>query len=165
VCVCVELISKHWSFWNASFHPCCSLPALFRVTVPHKEIGPTTTGHPILKWFGLNAISLFFSSTVLVQQFRGVKDDPPVLGTAVCRAGWVWRGCCRGWGLSCALGWRAVLRHVEAIRTLVKFIQLGWQGDPQLLVEGQRFNPVLQLLESWAGGRRRRRKEHRGVWA
>lgn len=34
----------------------------------------------------------------------------------------------------------------------MQFIQFSWQGDPQLLVEGQSFKPVFQLLERRTGG-------------
>lgn len=47
----------------------------------------------------------------------------------------------------------------------MQFIQFSWQGDPQLLVEGQSFKPVLQLLERWTegeGGRKRARGHTEG---
>lgn len=45
-----------------------------KVKVPHREkIGPATSGYPVLVWLGFNALFLFFTSTVLVQQLRGVK--------------------------------------------------------------------------------------------
>lgn len=145
-----------------------------RVKFPHGEIGPATSGYPVLIWLGFNAIFLFFSSTVLVQQFRGLKKQKEnkkkkwVLGAIICHAGWVRSGCCRGWRLICALSWGDIFRPVESTQTLVQFIQFGWQGDPQLLVEGQSFKPVFQLLERWTkrgggGGKTSRKGTQRGL--
>lgn len=83
---------------------------------------------------------------------RGQTKEAQILGAIVCLAGRVWRGRCRGRRLVCALGCGAVFRPVEPTKTLMQFIQFGWQGDPHLLVEGQSFKPVLQLLARWTEG-------------
>lgn len=48
---------------------------------------------------------------------------------------------------------------MESTQTLMQFIQFSWQGDPQLLVEGQSFKPVFQLLERRTGGGGRESRE------
>lgn len=45
----------------------------------------------------------------------------------------------------------------------MQFIQFSWQGDPQLLVEGQSFKPVFQLLERRTGGGGESRESREGT--
>lgn len=61
----------------------------------------------------------------------------------------VWGGSrqVRPWLWALAGEWGGVFGPVEFTQAVVQLVQLGRQRDPKLLVEGERFKPVLQLLE------------------
>lgn len=62
-------------------------------------------------------------------------------------------------GLPCARGSGAIRETLNSTQTLVQLVQLGGQGDAQLLVEGHGLEEVLQLLERGSDHRGKREKE------
>lgn len=99
---------------------------------------------------GLRRLPPFITHSFHAAARGGVTQDH--LGVPVGHGRLARRGCCRVRALIRTLVGRDVFGPVELTQTVVQLIQLGRQRDPQLLVEGQSFEPVFQLLKRRTGG-------------